>query len=116
MPHTIQAGEYSMAGGAEGILHVRSEPQWQPERAVSHRERRQGQAELELARQQLERQQSGAPLRNSFRYQTPLFIAGFGFAEALAHTNRRASGLPFRHFRIMRHTSSYRALVIPRQP
>ena len=55
-------------GGTDGILYIRSELQRQPERAVSHRERRQGGAELELARQQLEREQPGAPFRNSFHF------------------------------------------------
>jgi hypothetical protein len=40
---------------AQKAFHAfRSEPQWQPQRSVPDRERRQGDCQLELARQQLE--------------------------------------------------------------
>ncbi len=68
MPDTIQPREYSTGGGRGGILYVRAERQRQPERPVSHRERRAGGSELELARQQLERQQPGSALRHSLHF------------------------------------------------
>lgn len=107
---------YSKDSGTEGTLHVRSEPQWQPERAVSHRERRPGQAELELARQQLERQQPGASLRNSFRFQAPPFSAGLGFVLPSVRTSLPAfSQLSPRSPKVHR-TSLCRVLSTPTQP
>ena len=57
----------SSGGGIDGILYIRPERQ----RAVSLRERRQGGAELEPSRQQLEREQPCAPS------QLFSFLSGF---------------------------------------
>ncbi len=93
----------------------RSEPQWQPACPVSHRERRAGHAELELAQQRLERQQSCAPLRNSLRSE-PRVTAGFGFAAPSARTTRRAFFRLSLCFQRVRHISWYQAPATPMQP
>jgi len=56
-------------GGTDGILYVRPGR----ERPVSHRERRQGGAELESSRQQLEREQPCAPSK-LFSFLPRLFV------------------------------------------
>ena len=72
MPNTIQSRVSivmdSRDSGMDGTLYNRSQPPWQPQCLVPHWERRQGGAELELARQRLERQQPGVVFRNSLHF------------------------------------------------
>lgn len=87
MPNSIQSWEYSKGGGMEGILHIRAEPQWQPQRPVSLRGWWQGDSQLELARQQLEQQQPGSPPRNSLHF-SPAFVGEFCFISCPFHPPR----------------------------
>ena len=87
MPNSIQPREYSKGGGMEGTLYIRPEPERQPQRPVRLRQRRQGRGELELARQQLQRQQPGWLFRTvalrtwdigTLLFLCPLFGENFG--------------------------------------
>ena len=49
MRNKIQLNHILICGVLDGVLYIRSQREWQPQRPVSHRERRQGCVELELA-------------------------------------------------------------------
>ena len=63
----------------DGTLYNRSQCRWQPQCPVSLRERWQGCAELELARQQLERQQPDLAFRYSLHFSLGFMLGEFCF-------------------------------------